>query len=161
MSATPGEHAMRFGNPERIAIAQPSGCESTSYPGSTGGKFYRVNNPRALPRIFQIEARRVARPLVKEDAKGIPLVVADPSHEMIQNIGEGVPPVTGFVFTQKKENPLVEVLIRADKIDPEIVQDLHCRRRKPAFRRARLTLHEKDDSVFVDDLLDALLRIHE
>src|SRR6185503_20525173 len=42
---------------------------------TTGGKFYKVNNPKALPRIFQIEARRVARPLVKEDSKGIPLVV--------------------------------------------------------------------------------------
>ena len=29
-----------------------------------------VTNPKALPRIFQIEARRVARPLVKEDQNG-------------------------------------------------------------------------------------------
>jgi Mg-chelatase subunit ChlD len=29
---------------------------------STGGKYYEVTNPKALPRIFQIEARRVARP---------------------------------------------------------------------------------------------------
>jgi uncharacterized membrane protein len=85
---------------------------------STGGKFYRVNNPKALPRIFQIEARRVARPLVKEDSKGIPLVVDDPSHEML--VGLSPPrPVTGFVLTSKKENPLVEVLIRAKDIDPE------------------------------------------
>jgi uncharacterized membrane protein len=86
---------------------------------ATGGKYYMVTNPKALPRIFQIEARRVARPLVKEDAKGIPLLVTDPSHEMIQNIGQAVPPVTGFVLTTKKENPLVEVLMRADKIDAE------------------------------------------
>ena len=33
---------------------------------ATGGKYYVVNNPKALPRIFQSEARRVARPLVKE-----------------------------------------------------------------------------------------------
>ena len=86
---------------------------------TTGGKYYMVTNPKALPRIFQIEARRVARPLVKEDPKGIPIVVTDPAHEMIQNLGEGVPPVTGFVLTQRKENPLVEVLMRADKIDEE------------------------------------------
>jgi uncharacterized membrane protein/Mg-chelatase subunit ChlD len=85
---------------------------------ATGGKYYAVSNPKALPRIFQIEARRVARPLVKEDAKGIRMIVTDPSHEMIQNI-ENVPPVTGFVLTEVKENPLVEVLIRADKIDPQ------------------------------------------
>ena len=86
---------------------------------TTGGKYYIVTNPKALPRIFQIEARRVARPLVKEDPKGIPIGITDPTHEMIQNIGESVPPVTGFVLTEVKENPLVEVLMRADKIDPK------------------------------------------
>src|SRR5439155_18097836 len=57
-------------------------------------------------------------PLVTEDSKGIPLVVDDPSHEML--VGLSPPkPVTGFVLTSKKENPLVEVLIRAKDIDPE------------------------------------------
>jgi uncharacterized membrane protein len=85
---------------------------------STGGKFYRVNNPKALPRIFQIEARRVARPLVKEDSKGIPLIVDDAAHEMLVGI-DAPKPVTGFVLTQRKENPLVEVLIHAKDVDPE------------------------------------------
>jgi uncharacterized membrane protein/Mg-chelatase subunit ChlD len=85
---------------------------------TTGGKFYRVNNPKALPRIFQIEARRVARPLVKEDSKGIPLIVEDQSHEMLVGL-EPPQPVTGFVLTTRKENPLVEVLIRAKDIDAE------------------------------------------
>ena len=72
-----------------------------------------MNNPKALPRIFQIEARRVARPLVKEDAKGIPLIVDDQAHEML--VGLSPPqPVTGFVLTTRKENPLVEVLMRAE-----------------------------------------------
>src|SRR5262245_5215887 len=83
-----------------------------------GGKYYAVNNPKALPRIFQIEARKVARPLVKEDAKGIPLIVEDPAHEMLEGLSQPKP-VTGFVLTQKKENPLVEVLIRASDIDAE------------------------------------------
>ncbi|HEX5104552.1 MAG TPA: VWA domain-containing protein, partial [Pirellulaceae bacterium] len=39
---------------------------------ASGGKYYAVTNPKALPRIFQIEARRVARPLVKEKAAGMP-----------------------------------------------------------------------------------------
>src|ERR1700675_343816 len=37
-----------------------------------------------------------------------------------------------------------------DKIDPEVIQDLHNRRRKPAFRRAWLALHEKDNLMLVD-----------
>ncbi|MDX1944127.1 MAG: VWA domain-containing protein [Pirellulaceae bacterium] len=85
---------------------------------ATGGKYYVAANPKALPRIFQIEARRVARPLIKEDAKGIPLVISDPGHEMLQSVAD-VQPITGFVYTQKKENPLVEVLIRAKDVDPE------------------------------------------
>lgn len=84
----------------------------------TGGKYYKVNNPKALPRIFQIEARKVARPLIKEDSKGFPIVVEDASHEML--VGLSSPkPVTGFVLTSKKENPLVEVLMRTKDIDPE------------------------------------------
>lgn len=104
-----------------VAVGAHGPAESSllqSIATSTGGKFYRVNNPKALPRIFQIEARRVARPLVKEDSKGIPLIVDDPAHEMLVGL-EPPKPVTGFVLTSKKENPLVEVLIRASDIDPE------------------------------------------
>lgn len=86
---------------------------------ATGGKYYVATNPKALPRIFQIEARRVARPLVKEDSKGIPLLIEDEAHEMIENIEAPVPPITGFVLTTKKENPLVEVLMRAEGVDEE------------------------------------------
>ncbi len=84
----------------------------------TGGKYYAVNNPKALPRIFQIEARKVARPLVKEDPKGIAMIVEDPAHEMLEGVSQPKP-VTGFVLTTRKENPLVEVLVRADQIDAE------------------------------------------
>lgn len=85
---------------------------------ATGGKYYQVNNPKALPRIFQLEARRVARPLIKEEPAGIPVAVDDPSHEMLQGVGRPRP-ITGLVLTQRKDNPLVEVLLRADGIDPE------------------------------------------
>ncbi|MFO0885871.1 MAG: VWA domain-containing protein [Pirellulales bacterium] len=87
----------------------------------TGGKYYVVTNPKALPRIFAIEARRVARPLVKEDAGGIPIVVnaSQKQHEMLGTIAGDIPPIKGFVLTTVKENPLVEVLLRADtKEDP-------------------------------------------
>lgn len=85
---------------------------------TTGGKFYRATNPKALPRIFQIEARRVARPLVKEDKAGIPVGIVDATHEMVQNI-DAAPSTEGFVLTEVKENPLVEVLMRASVKDVE------------------------------------------
>lgn len=74
---------------------------------ATGGKYYKVTNPKALPRIFQIEARRVARPLVK-DLPNVPPRIDYP-HEMLQGIDEPLPPLKGFVMTTLKENPLVEV----------------------------------------------------
>lgn len=78
---------------------------------STGGKYYAVNNPKALPRIFQIEARRVARPLI-QDLPDVPPRIAYP-HEMLQGIDEPLPPLKGFVMTTVKQNPLVEVAIRS------------------------------------------------
>lgn len=81
---------------------------------ATGGKYYVASNPKALPRIFQIEARRVARPLVFEDPAGFAPGVIDPSHEMLQNITT-LPPIKGYVLTTVKENPLVEVLARSPK----------------------------------------------
>jgi uncharacterized membrane protein len=86
---------------------------------ATGGNYYVVKNPKALPRIFQIEARRVARPLVK-DLQNIPpqRVYA---HEMMQGISGPLPPLKGFVLTTLKENPLVEVALRSP--DPPDAQN--------------------------------------
>ena len=72
----------------------------------TGGKFYLVTDPRALPRIYQREARRVARPLVREKTVQPQIRTR---HEMLQGIDAPPPPITGFVLTTIKENPLVEV----------------------------------------------------
>ncbi len=76
---------------------------------ATGGKYYVVTNPKALPRIFQIEARRVARPLIK-DLNDVPPVIDYP-HEMLQGIDAPLPPLKGFVMTTVKANPLVEVAL--------------------------------------------------
>jgi uncharacterized membrane protein len=85
---------------------------------ATGGQYYVVNNPKALPRIFQIEARRVARPLVK-DLNDVPPVIDYP-HEILQGIDAPLPPLKGFVMTTVKENPLVEVaLISPDPPAPD------------------------------------------
>ncbi|MBC8873808.1 MAG: VWA domain-containing protein [Planctomycetes bacterium] len=76
---------------------------------ATGGKYYAVKNPKALPRIFQIEARKVARPLIKP-LNDVPPRVEYP-HEMLNGIDEPLPPLRGFVMTTVKEHPLVEVAL--------------------------------------------------
>jgi hypothetical protein len=75
-----------------------------------GGKYYMVRDPRAIPRIFMKEARRVARPLVYEDAKGFRPKV-NGFDFMLSGIADPLPPLTGFVMTTVKANPLVEVAI--------------------------------------------------
>lgn len=78
----------------------------------TGGKYYVVTNARTLPRIYQKEARRIARPLVFERSDGFRPQIKYP-HEMIQGIENPLPPITGYVLTTAKENPLVEVSLLA------------------------------------------------
>lgn len=75
---------------------------------STGGKYYAVNNPQLLPRIFQREARRVAQPLIYENLAGFRPQIRYP-HEMLSGIEPPLRPITGFVLTSRKEHPLVEV----------------------------------------------------
>lgn len=75
----------------------------------TGGKYYVVKNAKALPRIFQIEARRVARPLIKDLPNVPPLL--DYPHEMLQGVEAPFPPLKGFVMTTAKQNPLVDVAL--------------------------------------------------
>ena len=75
---------------------------------ATGGKYYAPRNPKNLPRIFQREARRVTRPLIYSDDRGFrPSVYL--SNELVSGIEPLLPPITGFVMTTVKQNPLVEV----------------------------------------------------
>ena len=76
----------------------------------TGGKYYVVRNPKALPRIFQKETMRVAKPLVKEKRGMEPIVSFQ--HEIIKGI-DAFPPFDGFVLTSKKENSLVDVVLKS------------------------------------------------
>ncbi len=73
----------------------------------TGGKYYVVRDPNALPRIYQREARKVARPVLVE-RELMPQIVAP--HEILNGI-DALPPTRGFVMTQIKENPLAEVAV--------------------------------------------------
>lgn len=75
-----------------------------------GGKYYVVNNPNSLPKIFQREARRVARPLVYEPNPPVnPRITTQ--HEIVQGLGNAFPPLSGFVLTTVKENSLVDVIL--------------------------------------------------
>ncbi|MDZ4852964.1 MAG: VWA domain-containing protein [Pirellulaceae bacterium] len=73
----------------------------------TGGNYYVASNPKVLPQIFMKEARRVARPLIFEPEGGVQPEITF-SHEAMTGIAS-FPPLKGFVLTQRKENPLVEV----------------------------------------------------
>ncbi len=74
----------------------------------TGGSYYVVTNPNALPKIFMREARRVARPLVFEPEGGInPQIKV--AHEVLSGIKGPLPKISGFVLTERKDSPLVEV----------------------------------------------------
>ncbi len=79
----------------------------------TGGKYYMVRNARALPKIFQREARRVARPVIKESVAGMSVVATGETdlHEMMQGIDTNeLPLFLGYVMTTVKKNMLVEQL---------------------------------------------------
>jgi uncharacterized membrane protein len=85
---------------------------------TTGGKYYVVNNANALPRIYQRETRRVARPLVK-DLTPPRAPIVQPGHEILTGIDiDGIPPVGGLVLTSKKESSLVETVMRSP--DPPV-----------------------------------------
>jgi Mg-chelatase subunit ChlD len=82
-----------------------------------GGKFYRVEQPKTIPRIFMKEARRVSRPLVYENQSGIRPQLAL-RHEMLAGIDGPPPMLTGFVMTTVKNNPLVEVPLASPEPAP-------------------------------------------
>ena len=76
----------------------------------TGGRFYNVINNKALPKIFQKEARIVSRPLIYEKEQGWQPKLAFQSEPIAGFTGD-LPPIKGFVLTQPKENELVDVPI--------------------------------------------------
>ncbi|WP_435016768.1 glutamine amidotransferase [Tundrisphaera sp. TA3] len=76
----------------------------------TKGRFYNVTNPKALPRIYQKEARIISRPLIFEQPKPWLPNLKYPS-EPVVGLGPNLPPLTGIVQTSPKESELVEVPI--------------------------------------------------
>lgn len=102
-----------------VAIASHGPAESQRLQGiatATGGKHYVVQDGRALPKIFQREARRVSRPLVFEPPGGVSPQIVYP-HPLLDGLDRQLPPINGFVLTEVKDNPLAQVLIRSPQPD--------------------------------------------
>ncbi len=78
----------------------------------TGGNYYVASNASALPKIFQREAMRVARPLVREPDGGLQPEITYP-HEMLTGLPRPLPRMQGYVLSTVKDSGLVEVAIRA------------------------------------------------
>ncbi|HEY2827232.1 MAG TPA: VWA domain-containing protein [Pirellulales bacterium] len=89
---------------------QPESSKLRGIAAATGGKYYQPNSPNALPRIYQKEARVVSQPLIFERKNGFEPREAFP-HEMLKGIPSTLPPITGYVLTNKKDNPLVEIAL--------------------------------------------------
>ena len=77
----------------------------------TKGRFYNVTNPKALPRIYQKEARSISRPLIFEQTTPWLPKLNYPITEPVMGIPEELPAITGLVLTSPKENELVEIPI--------------------------------------------------
>lgn len=83
----------------------------------TGGKYYVVKKPSALPKIYQLEARRVAKPVIFESKNGINAVTLPgfANHEILTGIDlAAMPPFMGYVMTTVKTSGLVERIAIAD-----------------------------------------------
>jgi uncharacterized membrane protein len=78
---------------------------------NTKGRFYNVTNPKALPRIYQKEARSISRPLIFEQQTPWQPKINYPITEAVMGLSEDLPPITGLVLTSPKENELVEIPI--------------------------------------------------
>jgi len=88
----------------------------------TGGKYYVVKKPSALPRIYQREARRVAKPVIYESKQGIGVTPSSAyaNHEILKGIDlSALPPFLGYVMTTVKSRGLVERLALADQPNQE------------------------------------------
>ena len=85
---------------------------------ATGGQYYVVKNAKALPKIYQREARRVAKPVIKESEGGMSLIPTPQSrtHEIMKGIEvDALPPFFGYVMTTIKKSNLVQQLAIASE----------------------------------------------
>lgn len=86
----------------------------------TGGSYYVIKDARALPQIYQREARRVAKPVIRESKTGFGVVetAQGSNHEILSGIDpESLPPFLGYVMSTVKKNSLVEQLAISNEPD--------------------------------------------
>ena len=82
----------------------------------TGGRFYGVKNPNALPQIFVKEAKVIKRPLIHDEPFQPQLVSFA---QTVQGIGTTLPPLGGMVMTQKKPDAVMPIArVSSDGNDP-------------------------------------------
>ena len=102
------------------AHGQVGTAELKRIANTTGGNYYVVKNAAALPKIFMREARRVARPVIFEPEGGVQPIKQLPNHEALTGIVGELPKIRGFVLTERKDSPLVEVPLLSPKpAEPE------------------------------------------
>jgi uncharacterized membrane protein/Mg-chelatase subunit ChlD len=77
----------------------------------TKGRFYNVTNPRALPRIYQREARLISRSLIYERSQPWQPQLIAPSEPVLGLTADALPGITGIVQTSIKPTELVETPI--------------------------------------------------
>lgn len=81
---------------------------------ATGGSYYVVKSAKALPKIYQREARRVAKPVVKESESGMsPILISGAGgNQILKGVETSqLPNFYGFVMTTIKKSNLVEQLL--------------------------------------------------
>ena len=100
LTAAHGNDAMSRGTMKDMATA-------------TKGRFYEVTNPKALPRIYQKEARLISKPLIFEKEGTTWPITVDHVSEPVAGLTGSLPPISGIVLTSVKENELVEVPLRS------------------------------------------------
>jgi uncharacterized membrane protein len=81
----------------------------------TGGRFYQVQDPQLLPKIFAKEAQVVKRPLILEETF-VPQVEFGLS-EIIRGLGSPLPSLDGYIVTGPKGG-LNQVVLTSHQHDP-------------------------------------------
>jgi len=89
--------------------------------GTTGGRYYKADDPKKLPQIFVKEAKVVRRPLIREVQEGFRPRLRTLMPEITAGLSDGeLPPLTGYVLTTPRSmaQEFSTVLITSDKEDP-------------------------------------------
>jgi len=82
---------------------------------ATGGRFYNVSDPAALPQIFIKEAQVVRRALILEES--FTPVITYSLSEIVRGLSSGLPQLDGYVLTGPKGG-LNQIVLTSHQADP-------------------------------------------